>query len=196
MALKIFTIIIIGIVLIFLGSQLYLSYGTSKIETYSYNLLKKEGNIELRKYEAGLFTSVTLPNGKYEESSRKGFRVLAGYIFGKNDKQQKIAMTSPVSMSLEDSMKMMFMVPTEYDKEDLPQPLSEDISFVEVPSKKMAAIRYGGWSSNERIESYKLELVNYLKKQGISHTNNFYYFAYNPPYEIFNRRNEILVELD
>ena len=39
----------------------------------------------------------------------------------------------------------------------------------------------------------KLKLV--LKTENIPHTNQFYFFGYNPPYEIFNRKNEVIVEL-
>jgi hypothetical protein len=39
---------------------------------------------------------------KFKEASSQGFSILAGYIFGGNKENEKIAMTSPVTMSLED----------------------------------------------------------------------------------------------
>jgi hypothetical protein len=66
-----------------------------------------------RTYEATLFTSVNSTNA-YKESSSKGFSILAGYIFWKQER--KITMTSPVSMSLDSSMTMMFMVPKSLKK--------------------------------------------------------------------------------
>ncbi len=193
---KLLIILGFGVIVIFLGIQLYITYNNSKLEKYAYKVVKVDNNIEFREYESRLFTSITLPSGKYEEISKKGFRVLAGYIFGKNNKNQKIAMTSPVSMSLEDSSTMMFMVPSMYDKKKLPIPINNEINFIEIPAKKLIAIRYGGWSTSEKIEVHKQLLIQYLQKHQIPHRNNFYYFGYNAPFEIFNRRNEVLVELE
>jgi hypothetical protein len=34
-----------------------------------------------------------------------------------------------------------------------------------------------------------------LDAEGIKYTNRFYYLGYNPPFEVFNRKNEVIVEL-
>jgi hypothetical protein len=34
-----------------------------------------------------------------------------------------------------------------------------------------------------------------LEKHGLKHRGNFSYMGYNPPYEMLNRRNEVVVEL-
>ena len=54
------------------------------------------------------------------EDSDSGFRVLAGYIFGGNAAEQKIAMTAPVQQSMAGEKEMAFMIPAEYALEDLP----------------------------------------------------------------------------
>jgi hypothetical protein len=189
------SIIIIAIVLILIGLKLYSNKTNSEIEKYEYSIIKTDGDIEIRNYEPALFTSVTLPSNTYKKSSNQGFRVLAGYIFGGNEDSEKIAMTSPVSMSLGDSMQMMFKVPKEYNKDELPKPNDDQIQFVEVPAKKMAAIQFGGWSNDEKIEENKRKLTEYLNSNKIPYTDNFFFYGYNPPYEIFNRKNEVLVEL-
>ena len=104
-------------------------------------------------------------------------------------------MTSPVSMSLEDSMTMMFMVPKEFNKDMLPKPNQSGIEFKEEPAKTFAAIRFSGWANDTKIEKYKQNLKAALDTEGISYTNRFYFFGYNAPYEVFNRINEVLVEL-
>ncbi len=176
--------------------QLFSMSAQKEIESYPYEVVKEYKNFEIRNYEESLFTSIKLTTNKYEQASSKGFSILAGYIFGGNDRQEKIAMTSPVTMSLEDTMTMMFMVPRDLDRDKLPTPDQKAIEFVEVPSKKMAAIRFGGWTSTEKIEKHKAKLIAALEEEGISHGNKFYYFGYNPPYEVTNRRNEVLVELE
>lgn len=167
------------------------------IETYPYEVTKSYENFEIRTYEATLFTSVEMSSDVYQKASRKGFGVLAGYIFGNNDRNEKIAMTSPVSMSIEeDRMTMMFMVPSKLKKEELPKPNESRIVFKEEPAKKVAAISFGGWANDEKIARYKELLINALEAEGISYSQKFYFFGYNAPYEVFNRKNEIIVELE
>jgi len=183
------------ILLIFIIFQLFAINGQKNIETYSYDVTKKYDAFENRNYEASLFTYVKLSGNKYRDESSKGFSILAGYIFGGNDKNEKIAMTSPVAMSLEDSMTMMFMVPKKFKKETLPKPDQSEIKFQEEPKKTVAAIAFSGWANDEKIEKYKQKLKSALDAKEIPYTNRFFFLGYNPPYEIFNRKNEIIVEL-
>lgn len=183
------------ILLIFIIVQLFAINGQKNIETYSYVVTKKYDAFEIRNYEASLFTYVKLSGNKYRDESSKGFSILAGYIFGGNDKNEKIAMTSPVAMSLEDSMTMMFMVPKKFKKETLPKPDQSEIKFQEEPKKTVAAIAFSGWANDEKIEKYKQKLKSALEAKEIPYTNRFFFLGYNPPYEFFNRKNEIIVEL-
>lgn len=189
-------LIILGVILaIIVIFQVFAFSGRKNIESYSYQVVKKYKDFEIRNYEASLFTTVKLSSKGYKDTSRKGFSILAGYIFGDNDKNKKIAMTSPVAMSLEDSATMMFMVPREFDKKTLPKPNQPQINFVEEPAKKIAAISFTGWANDEKILKYQKKLKLILETENISYTNQFYFFGYNPPYEIFNRKNEVIVEL-
>jgi hypothetical protein len=190
-------LITLGIVLaVFIAIQIFALNSQHNIETYPYTVNKEYDKFEIRNYEASLFTSVKLSTNEYDEGSGQGFSVLAGYIFGGNEKKEKIAMTSPVVMTMEDSMTMMFMVPKKYKKETLPRPDQDRIEFKEEPAKTIAAITFGGWSNDEKIEQYKQELKAALDAEGIAYTNCFYVLGYNAPYEFFNRKNEIIVELE
>ena len=64
--------------------------------------------IEIRAY-APRIMAVTGMN----EDSDSGFRVLAGYIFGGNAEEQKIAMTAPVQQTMAGEKEMAFMMPAE-----------------------------------------------------------------------------------
>jgi len=189
---------ILGILLlVFLVIQIvYYFKVQNTIEKYPYTVVKNYDTFEVRNYEARLFTSVKLGTNDYKKASSKGFSVLAGYIFGANETEQKISMTSPVTMSLEDSMTVMFMVPKRYKKEDLPKPDQSNIQFKKVPAKTVAAIAFSGWANPEKIEHYKAKLKSALEAQGLAYTNTFHFFGYNAPFEIINRRNEIIVELE
>ena len=192
---KIIIILLVVILIAFIFVQLYLINGQRKIERYSYVVTKKYKQFEIRSYETTLFTSVKLSTKGYKNSSSKGFSILAGYIFGNNDRNEKIAMTSPVSMSLDDSMTMMFMVPKNFNKNMLPKPNQSGIEFKEEPAKTIAAISFSGWANDTKIEKYKQDLKAALDAEGIKYSNRFYFFGYNAPFEVFNRKNEVIVEL-
>lgn len=189
--------IIIGVIIIlFILSQLYFMNAQKDIEQYPYKIVKTYDDFEIRNYEGALFTSVKLNTSDYDKTSSKGFSILAGYIFGGNEKEEKIAMTSPVAMTLEENSTMMFLVPKQYSKENLPKPNDASIEFKEMPAKKVAAITFGGWANDEKIESYKNKLIKALDKEGIPYTNNYFFLGYNAPMEVINRKNEIIVELE
>ena len=188
---------IFGIILIlFVISQLFFLNSQRNIETYAFTIIDSYETIEIRQYEASLFTSVQMSSNNYRKTSSKGFSVLAGYIFGGNDKEEKIAMTSPVAMSLKDSTTMLFLVPKKYTIDNLPVPNDSRIEFKNIPEKRVAAISFGGWANDLKIASFKKKLIDVLNSKGIKYTDNFYFLGYNAPMEVFNRKNEIIVELE
>ena len=189
-------LILLGVILIvFIVVQFFAFNSQRNIETYAYEVNKKYALFEIRSYEATLFTSVKLSTKGYKNSSSKGFSILAGYIFGNNERNEKISMTSPVTMSLEDSMTMMFMVPKELKKEMLPKPDQSLIEFKQEPAKTVAVINFNGWANDKKIEKFKQKLKSALDAEGITYSDRFYFLGYNAPYEIFNRKNEVIVEL-
>jgi hypothetical protein len=188
--------IIFGVIAIaFIAVQVFALKSQKNIETYPYIVDKKYKQFEIRSYNATLFSSVKLSSSNFKKASGEGFSILAGYIFGNNKNNEKIAMTSPVAMTLEDSMTMLFMVPKKFDMQTLPLPNQSQIEFTKEPAKKVAAIEFGGWANDKKINKYKELLIKTLKDEGIDHTNRFYFLGYNAPYEVFNRKNEIIVEV-
>ena len=145
----------------------------------------------------GLIWGFSVRPSDYELGNKiVGFSVLAGYIFGGNDKEEKIAMTSPVAMSLKDSTTMLFLVPKKYTRDNLPVPNDSRIEFKDIPEKRVGAISFGGWANDSKIASFKKKLIDVLNSKGIKYTDNFYFLGYNAPMEVFNRKNEIIVELE
>ena len=196
MRMKILFIVLGAVTILFIIFQLYFMNSQKNIEKYPYKVVKNYGDFEIRVYEASLFTSVKLSSNTYKETSSKGFSILAGYIFGGNNKNEKIAMTSPVAMTIDDVTTMMFLVPKKYTKETLPKPNNDDIEFTEMPAKKVAAIIFNGWANDYKIKDYKEKLRAALDKNGIKYTANFYFLGYNAPFELLNRKNEVIVELE
>jgi hypothetical protein len=193
---KIFFYILGTIVVLALILMAFVKNSVSEIESHQYEVLKRFDGFEIRKYEEALFSSVILNSSSYNEISSNGFRQLAGYIFGGNSNNEKIAMTSPVTMELADTSKMMFMVPSEYEQSNLPTPNNPNIFFETKPAKVVAAIRFGGWANEQKIEKNLKILKELLQEHNIPHQENYSFLGYNPPYDVINRRNEIIVEVN
>ena len=189
------TIIISTSIIIVTMILILISRSTAQTEQHKYEVIKEFESFEVRKYESAIFSSVKINKKDYKSMSSEGFRILAGYIFGNNESNEKIAMTSPVAMEFGDSSKMMFMVPKAYSLDNLPEPKNNKIVFEKKDEKVMAAIRFGGWADDEKIEKYKALLIEAVEKEGFSHNNQFLFLGYNPPYDVVNRRNEVVVEL-
>lgn len=192
---KIVVIAVVILLVLFVTVQLFAMSNRKNIESYSYTVVKTYNEFEIRLYEAALFTSVNIPSSNYNDASSQGFSILAGYIFGKNNRKEKISMTSPVAMTLDDTITMMFMVPKKFNKASLPKPDESSIRFIDEPAKQVAVLQFGGWANNQKINKYKEKLKSALTKAGVSHTDKFYFLGYNPPYDLINRRNEIMVEI-
>ena len=193
---KTFKVICVLLVIVFLIVQIVSMSATSNTEKQPYTVLKKFDGFEIRKYNTANFSYIKMNANSYKENAGNGFKVLAGYIFGGNERNESISMTSPVTTNLDDDMTMQFMLPSNLKIEDLPKPNSSLIQFKTEPEKIVAAITFGGWSSDEKIEEYIQKLKNYLSEKGIKHTSKFSFLGYNPPYELLNRKNEIIVEID
>ena len=129
-----------------------------------------------------------------DEDTDGGFRVLAGYIFGGNAEEEKIAMTAPVQQSMAGEKEMAFMMPAEYALEDLPAPEDQRVSFREAPAYTAAVIQFSGWASAEKANEKWQQLRGFLIAEGIDITGEPTLNQYNPPWTLpFMRRNEIIV---
>ena len=145
--------------------------------------------IEIRAY-APRIMAVTGMN----EDSDSGFRVLAGYIFGGNAEEQKIAMTAPVQQTMAGEKEMAFMMPAEYALKDLPQPEDQRVSFREAPAYTAGVIQFSGWASAEKADENWQQLQRFLIAEGIDITGEPTLNQYNPPWTLpFMRRNEVIV---
>ena len=106
----IFITIISLIILIFLGVTIM------ALEKPGYTIIEKDGKFEVRQYRSYIVAE-TFIEGDYKNASNAGFRRLAGYIFGKNRKKDKIAMTAPVTMEKR-SEKIAMTSPVTMAKKD------------------------------------------------------------------------------
>ena len=187
---------------------------TMAIEKPRYRVVKELQGIEVRDY-APYLVAETEVSGSREEAGNAGFRRLADYIFGKNRGEKKIAMTAPVAQQEGARIAMtapvsqqaapdrgpstwviQFMIPSEYSRDAVPEPLDPAIRFREVPARRVVALRYSGTWSEERYLEKLAELRAAMEKEGLRAVGEPVWARYDPPFmPWFLRTNEILVEI-
>ena len=174
---------------------LFVGYSSmSQTEEQGYNVLKTLEDIEIREYDPVIYATVSTDN------DRSLFRILAGYIFGGNESNQKIAMTAPVHMQesptdKEKKYTMRFVMPSKYTLDDLSKPNDPRIVMEKVAKKKYAAITYSGYNNSTKFNLNSTKLRRILDENNISYRDNPIYLGYDAPYKIWGRKNDVLFEL-
>jgi len=116
----------------------------------------------------------------------------------KNDDSTAIAMTAPVALQEDGAQyRVSFMMPSSFTLDTLPKPTNNNISFVEVPSKKYYVWKFSGRATESRATK-QLELFQKsLKDQSLQGKQNPILNQYNDPWTIpFMRTNEWWIELN
>ena len=188
---------IAGSVIILGGVISFFSFRFKGIETPNYKVIKTLGDVEIREYPQMILAQTKLGGKRYQSNGNNGFGVVANYIFGGNQQQQKIAMTAPVIMNMSDTeASMSFVMPSQYQLAELPTPNSTAVSLVNQDSMKLAVLRFGGFSSDEKIAKHAQILTQVLKENNIQTKGSLLYMGYNAPWDLINRRNEVAFQID
>jgi len=179
--------------LLIIQSTTTMAFGET--EKQKYRVVHSEKEFEIRFYPSALLATVYSDASTYRELAYPGFRKLAGYIFGGNESETKISMTSPVHMDM-DSASMSFVMPSSFSEENLPMPDDPGVKIERTDDVYVAAIRFGGYASDKDIRNYSEKLRTLLEEKDIKWYGNFRYLGYNPPFQPFGRRNEIIVNVE
>lgn len=184
---------------------------TPAIEEPAYEVTAKIGDVELRQYATYVVAEV-LVSGSATEAGNKAFRILAGYIFGKNKGEKKFAMTAPVTQTAAPTKLEMtapviqsaapggylvqFVLPRGVTLDTAPEPIDERIVLRQVRPMRVAVIRYSGFWSDANYNRHLAQLEETLTKAGVKWSGEPIYSRYNPPFTPwFLRRNEIWLPL-
>jgi len=186
------------------------------IEEPDYQVVQQLGDIEVRQYAPYVVAEVTVP-GPADEAGNAAFRILAGYIFGKNKGEKKLEMTAPVTQTPAPSATpvklemtapvtqsaaaaggyvVQFVLPKSVTLATAPEPLDSRVTLREVPATKRAVIRYSGFWSESNYTEHLAKLQAALKTADIAWTGEPVLSRYDPPFKPwFLRRNEIWLSL-
>ncbi|KAL9190913.1 hypothetical protein ACHAXT_000619 [Thalassiosira profunda] len=189
---------------------------TPDLETPKYEVLSStKGGLEVRRYEKFSVCSVTMnelkSSGSDKESATKlsnpqlsgatSFGALAGYLFGKNQAEVAMKMTTPVLSEGEGSDRTMsFVLPSDYWDEETkaPKPMSDSaVKVASVDGCDRAVLAFGGFGRKSDVDARtkKLrDLVESNKEWRAVEDAPVVLAQYNDPFTPpWKRRNEVSV---
>jgi hypothetical protein len=168
------------------------------------------GEFEVRDYPALVAAEVTV-SGDRKDAAGKGFRLLAGYIFGGNTRKQSIAMTAPVTQASAGNKKIAmtapvlqtggngswvirFIMPRGSTLVTLPRPNDPKVHLVALPQARMAVVKFSGLARQDDVDAKTAALSRFVTAQHLQAIGAPSLAQYNPPWTLwFLRRNEVMI---
>ncbi|MFN0060388.1 MAG: SOUL family heme-binding protein [Planctomycetota bacterium] len=186
-------------------------FGIRNYEEAEYQLVSKDGDIELRRYSDSVLVE-TLVAGEYDEAGNTAFRRLFAYISGANESKRAVDMTTPVFVEKQGAplrvaqpmlaeetatgWRMSFVLPKEFTLATAPQPNDPLIQLRALSGATVASLRFSGRMNEQRISEHARQLEAWLPTQSLSASSPIRSAAYDPPFTLpFLRRNEVQVEV-
>uniref|UniRef100_A0A183AYM4 Heme-binding protein 1 n=1 Tax=Echinostoma caproni TaxID=27848 RepID=A0A183AYM4_9TREM len=172
-------------------------------ECSPYDVVQKWENdiVELRRYPAQKWVCTSSTASKMDEVMNSSFFKLFRYIRGSNSANCKIPMTKPVLTESrpvantvhERIFTMGFYIPAEFQN-NTPEPTESGVFILEREEMKLYARTYGGFSNDSKLCENARKLGTVLDELGKAYqTDPFFFAGYDPPFRLFNRRNEVLL---
>jgi hypothetical protein len=176
-----------------------------------YEVERIVGGVEIRRYGPRAVAETTADAADWDTALGEGFRRLAGYIFGGNEKKQRIAMTSPVTASraggaTSERLAMTapvtsrveaggytvtFTMPKDRELASLPVPRDPRIRLREVPGERVAVLRYHGRYRGDLARAKQTELLERVRAAGLEPRGEPSFAGYDAPWTLpFLRRLE------
>ena len=179
------------------------------VEEPAFRSVLHEGAFEVRDYPALMVAEVTV-SGDQKEAASKGFRLLAGYIFGGNKRRQSIAMTAPVAQAPTSEKIAMtapvtqiqsagewvvrFTMPSAYSMEKLPEPNDPKVHLRALPPTRFAVLQFSGVASKDNVAAKTAELEKLTGTHHLRAIGPASLAQYDPPWTLwFMRRNEVML---
>jgi DNA gyrase inhibitor GyrI len=166
-------------------------------ESAPYKVVRRDRKFELRDYPS--LTVVETPmSGRGSNGADGSFNRLFRFITGNNEANQKIAMTTPVFMSSNETNRAMaFVMPSGEKVEQLPKPKDANVTIREVAAGRYAVLRYSGGRSTEKEADAERRLKSWMEAQRLPAKPPPVFGYFDPPWTpAFLRRNEVMLLTD
>ena len=182
------------------------------IEEPDFEVVQRLDAVEIRQYAPYVVAEVTVP-GPADSAGNRAFPLLAGYIFGKNKGERKMAMTAPVTQTptpvkmamtapvtqapVAEGYLVQFVLPKSVTLDAAPEPLDPRVKIREVAAHRVAAVRFSGFWSEDNYQRHLSLLTTGLQAAGLRWKGEPVYSRYDAPWTPwFMRRNEIWLALE
>lgn len=182
------------------------------IEEPDFQVVQRLDAVEIRQYAPYVVAEVTV-SGPADSAGNRAFPLLAGYIFGKNKGERKMAMTAPVTQTpapvkmamtapvtqapVAEGYLVQFVLPKGVTLETAPEPLDSRVTIREVPAQRVAAITFSGFWSQDNYQRHLGQLTSGLTAAGLRWKGEPVYSRYDAPWTPwFMRRNEVWLALE
>ena len=183
------------------------------IEEPAFEVLAANDTYEVRRYAPYLVAEVDVVG---DEADGRAFRILASYIFGDNQKSEKMQMTAPVESRKQEAGEKMamtapvisesregsastyaFVMEAKYTMDSLPRPNDKRIRLLERPERVVAVRKYSGGWSEARYAENKNALLAALESDNVRVSGSAELARYDSPFKPwFLRRNEVWVPVE
>jgi DNA gyrase inhibitor GyrI len=189
------------------------------VEEPPFQVVLHDGVFEIRDYPALVVAEVTV-EGDQKQAASRGFRLLAGYIFGGNRSRasiamtapvaqtptgEKIAMTAPVTQTPSSSARadpraeqwvVRFTMPHAYTLEALPVPDDPRVHLQRLPPSRFAVVRFSGLAGKPDVDAKTSALIAWAGKHHLQPIGPASLAQYDPPWTLwFARRNEVMIPI-
>ena len=170
----------------------------SAYESAAYDVILSDGPFEVREYPQLMMAATEM------KSSSRGnggsFNRLFSYISGANEKNQKVAMTTPVFMDVEsgDSPgRMGFVVPASVAAVGAPVPSDPNVRLRSRDGGRFAVVRFSGRLDDSTWRDAKQRLRRWMSDHELTPDGPAESAGYDPPWTPGPlRRNEIFVRIE
>jgi hypothetical protein len=163
----------------------------------AYEVEDRIGRLEIRRMAARLEARTTIDVDDFAQGLQRGVERLLGFISGGNRAGEQIAMSSPVLAAHRLGFTTAFVMPPGRTRDSLPVPDDDRVLLSEVPSQRIAALRYAGRYDADTVARHEDEFLRMVWDAGLRPVGPVVFAGYDPPTTLpILRRNELWVELE
>ncbi|KAG6542416.1 hypothetical protein Mapa_016106 [Marchantia paleacea] len=181
------------------------------LDTPEYIVLKEGKDFEVRLYSESVWAVAMVDDFSFVHATQSGFHRLFEYIEGGNHNWTRVPMTTPVLTGIVPSagpfcssaFAVRFYVPPKFHQAP-PTPLEElDITFERWGKRTVAVRTFSGYALDFNVAQEAEKLSISLENSDIAKDATYpiegldsYAIAqYSSPFQIFNRKNEVWVNI-
>jgi DNA gyrase inhibitor GyrI len=187
-----------SLILILLGVLVIAGCKTSRAgyQSAPYRVVRAAGQFEVRDYPP--LAVVETPMEGRDSGMNGSFNRLFKFITGANESKEKIAMTTPVFMTgNESNITMAFVMPQTFTVEKVPKPVDGSVMVRELPAGRFAVMRFSGGRSVKNEKKALDQLKQWMASERMAELSAPAYGYFDPPWTPgFLRRNEVMLRTD